>query len=177
MRTSGGSRPGAGPRRSALVAAAALALTGCGPGSSGLESPDSPTGDPVLEAEVRAAVESYYAALSARDWDGFADHFWPDATLTTVWRPPGEEAPRVVATTVPDFVAQAPMGPGSREIFEETLLEAEIRVVDGLAQVWARYRARFGDPGEIQEWQGTDAFTLLKHEGRWRIAGLAYAAD
>lgn len=125
-------------------------------------------------AEVRSAVESYYAAFSDRNWDGFARHFWPGATLTTIWTPPGEDSERVVATTIPDFVAQAPAGPGSREIFEERPLEMDVRVDHGLAQVWARYRARFGDPGDVTEWEGVDAFTLLRHGDEWRIMSIAY---
>jgi hypothetical protein len=43
-----------------------------------------------------------------------------------------------------------------------------------IAQVWAAYDARFGDPGDVQEWSGIDAFTLLRFEGRWRISSIAY---
>lgn len=130
-----------------------------------------------LRNEVLAELERYYADFSARDWDRFSSHFWPGATITTVWQPPGEEEDRVVVTPVPEFVARAPEGPGSREIFEERMLEAEVRVSGGLAQAWARYRARFGDPGEVSEWDGTDAFTLLKHDGRWKIVSLVFAPE
>lgn len=129
------------------------------------------------EAEVRTFLESYYAAFSDRDWDRFADHFWPGATMTTVWTPPGESADRVVATTVPDFVMQAPEGPGSREVFEERMVSAEIDVRGNLAQAWARYTARFGDPPDIVEWQGMDAFTLMRHDGEWRVVSLAYLPE
>jgi hypothetical protein len=145
-------------------------------GASGChEVPDVPVETPGPEtAEVRRVVESYYTAFSDRDWVRFAEHFWPGATLTTVWMPPGEEAERVVATTIPDFVAQAPEGPGSREIFEERASSMEVRVVAGLAQVWASYTARFGDPGDVMEWEGLDAFTLVRHGDEWRITSIAY---
>lgn len=130
-----------------------------------------------LELAVHGALESYYDAFSDREWDRFQDHFWPGATLTTVWTPPGETSPRVVASTVPDFVEQAPAGPGSREIFEERMVAAEITVEGDLAQAWVRYRARFGDPGDVMEWTGIDAVSLLRHEGSWRIVSLAYAQD
>jgi hypothetical protein len=133
--------------------------------------------DPADETQVRETLASYYDAFSARDWPRFSEHFWPGATLTTIWAPPGETVPGVVATTVPEFVEQAPEGPGSREIFEERMISAEITVEGGLAQAWVRYRARFGDPGDVMEWEGRDAFTLLLHDGEWRITSLAYAAD
>lgn len=128
-------------------------------------------------AEVLAELQQYYADFSARDWEAFASHFWPGATITTVWQPPGENQARVVVTSIPDFVAQAPRGPGSKPIFEEKMSSAEVRVHRNLSQVWARYDARFGDPGQVMEWSGVDAFTLMKHDGRWRIVALVFAGD
>lgn len=151
-----------------VAAVTLLSAAGC---TAPAEEPESRN---PAEGDVRSVIESYYAAFSDRDWDRFAAHFWPGATLTTVWMPEGAERESVVATTVPDFVAQAPEGPGSREIFEERASAMEIRVEAGLAQVWARYDARFGDPGEVMEWEGLDAFTLIRHGGEWRITSLAY---
>jgi hypothetical protein len=120
-------------------------------------------------------LRSYYRDMSARDWTAFAAHFWPGADISTVWQPPGEPEPRVVISSVPDFVAQAPAGPGSRAVFEERMVGARITGSGHLAQAWVRYRARFGDPGAIEEWEGVDAFTLIRHEGRWGIVELAFA--
>jgi hypothetical protein len=128
-------------------------------------------------AEVLAFLESYYDAFSDRDWDRFATHFWPGATITTVWQAPGEPAPRVTVTAVPDFVRQAPEGPGSREIFEERMLAADVTVRGTLAQAFARYQVRFGDPGEIAEWEGIDSFSFLWHDGQWRIVSLSFASE
>lgn len=129
------------------------------------------------EPDVRTFLASYYEAFSDRDWDRFARHFWPGATMTTVWTPPGETLQRVVGTTIPEFVRQAPDGPGSREVFEERMLTSEIDVRGDLAHAWVRYAARFGDPPEIVEWEGLDAFSLLRHEGEWRIVSLAYLPE
>lgn len=128
-------------------------------------------------AAVRAELEAYYEDLSARDWEAFRDHFWPDATLATVWRPPGEDRERVETITVEEFIERAPRGPGSKEIFEERMLSLEVQLSLPVAQARARYAARFGDPGNVREWKGTDVFTLVRHEQRWRIVSVAYAAD
>jgi len=137
------------------------------------ESPSANETDTARE-EVIEAVESYYADFSAREWDRFSGHFWPSATLTTVWQPPGENAPRVVTTTVPEFVRLAPQGPDSKPIFEERMDSSDVRVAGNLAHVWAHYTARFGDSTDVATWRGIDAFTLMKHDGRWRIVALAY---
>ncbi len=157
------------------LAVVALVFSACSPAPTP-EAEPTKTGTP-LEDEVRKALEAYYDSFSSRDWDRFQQHFWPGAIVTTIWTPSGEEEERVVATTVPEFVAQAPEGPGSREVFEEKMVSAEITVEGPLAQAWARYEARFGDPGEIFEWSGIDTFSLLKHDGQWRIVSVTYAAD
>jgi hypothetical protein len=127
-----------------------------------------------VEAEVRTELERYYADFSARNWVAFAEHFWPAATITTVWQPPGATGPSVDAQSVPAFVAKAPEGPGSKPIFEERMTDAEIRVHRNLAQAWVRYEARFGDSTGVASWRGIDAIVLLKHDGRWRIGSLAF---
>lgn len=136
----------------------------------------APTADS-LRAEVIAELDRYYRDFSARDWAAFAEHFWPGATLSTIWAPPGETGPRVVVTTVPAFVEQAPSGPGSKPVFEERMLEVAVTGHGPLAQAWARYKARFGEPGQVAEWTGVDAFTLMKYQGRWKIVALGYADE
>jgi hypothetical protein len=166
--------------RGAALLAAAAAFAGCRlvthqperrPGATSvlLAAADS--------AAVLEELEGYYRDFSARDWVAFADHFWPEADITTIWQPPGEDSLRVVVTTIPDFVARAPQGPGSRQIFEERMVEARVVTFGPLAQAWVRYHARFGDPGAVAEWGGMDAFTLLRYGGRWRIVELAFAGD
>jgi hypothetical protein len=82
-----------------------------------------------------------------------------------------------VVTSIPNFVRQAPRGPGSRRIFEERMIEARVVTFRDLAQAWVRYRARFGDPGAVSEWEGVDAVTLMRHGERWRIVELAFLGD
>ena len=126
------------------------------------------------ESEIKAELERYYEDFSARNWTAFADHFWPGATITTVWQPPGAAAPTVDAQTVPSFVAKAPEGPGSKPIFEERMTQLETKLHRNLAHAWARYDAKFGDSTRVDTWRGIDAFTLMKNQGRWRIVSLAF---
>jgi hypothetical protein len=127
--------------------------------------------------EIRAELESYYADFSARDWDAFESHFWPGATLATIWQPPGQPAPMVEIVTIPEFLARTDEGPDSMPIFEERMTGAFI-IVDGpLAQAWVDYDAKFGEEGDLFEWSGIDAITLLRHAGEWRIVSISYASD
>lgn len=72
------------------------------------ELPFAPVPSP-LRGEVIEFLSSYYESFTARDWDRFADHFWPGAIITTVSQPEGEPAPRVVTQTVDEFVTAAPV--------------------------------------------------------------------
>ena len=139
------------------------------------EPPPSP--GQAARREVENQLRRYYADFSARDWTAFASHFWPGAIITTAWQPPGEPNVRVDVQTVPAFVERAPEGPGSKAVFSEEMRSADIRVSGGLAQAWVRYRAEFGDLGDVTEWEGTDAFSLLAVDGQWKIVSLTFAAD
>lgn len=161
-----------------------IGTAGCNMGASSAETAlvgDTITLTPAAPDSVRdqviAALEQYYADFSARDWIRFRGHFWPGATLTTVWQTPGDSVPGVSVSTLDRFIELAPEGPGSREVFEERMKSVDVRAEGNLAQAWARYDARFGDPGDIREWSGTDAFTLMRHDGRWRIVSLAYSSS
>lgn len=142
--------------------------------------PAARQGDPLATADttlVLAELRAYYRDMSARDWEAYREHFWPRGTITTVWAAPGEDDASVQVSTIDEFVARAPEGPGSRSIFEETMLSSRITTAGDLAQAWVRYHARFGDPGDVMEWDGTDVFTLLRHDGRWRIVSLVFASN
>jgi hypothetical protein len=162
-----------------LPALVAVFVAGCAgpPKSDGDEAAAEITQGTDDEQAVLAELREYYADFTDRDWERFASHFWPGATMTTVWPPPGETVPRVVITTVPEFVRMAPQGPGSRSIFQEEMTDAKLRVEGDLAMVWADYEAVFGEPGDVITWTGIDAFTLMRHDGRWRIVSLAYVVD
>jgi hypothetical protein len=58
--------------------------------------------------------------------------------------------------------------------FTERGFDATVRVQDRVAQVWMPYDLYTGD-----KWShcGVDAFTLMKNEGRWRVASLIYTIE
>jgi hypothetical protein len=58
--------------------------------------------------------------------------------------------------------------------FTERGFDATVRVQDRVAQVWMPYDLYIGD-----RWShcGVDAFTLMKSDGRWRVASLVYTIE
>jgi hypothetical protein len=160
-----------------VLVAASLACNEPAPAASAPAVAPPDVAPDTVRDQVLAIVEQYYADLSARDWARVAEYFWPSASLATPWQPPDEPAERIVIMTIEQFIAEAPLGPGSRGIFEEHMDSARVHGSDSLAQVWAWYSARFGDPGRVETWSGVDAFTLIHHDGRWGIASIAYVND
>jgi hypothetical protein len=157
--------------RMRLVIAAwlALAVVGLGCRSGPSVADDS--------AAIRELLHGHYRDFTARDWQSYGARFWPDASITTVWRPVAEDRDRVVATRVAEFVARAPAEQAGSERYAESMADAEIRVFGSLAQAWVSTETEFGEPGAERRWDGVDAFIFLKHEGAWRIAALVFTAD
>src|SRR5262245_39994021 len=118
-------------------------------GPTGQRSP--PAGPEIIEArkergEVMQELDRYYKDFSARNWEAFATHFWPGATITTIWAPPGETQRQVVATAIADFIVSAGEGPDSKPVFEK-IGQAEVRAEKGLALAWVTYQASVGEAG------------------------------
>ncbi len=127
-----------------------------------------------LRGEVLQELDRYYKNFSARNWDAVASHFWPGATITTI---SSGGTRSVIAGSVDEFIESARAEPGGPQLIDERMTNAQVRVEGSLALVWATYQARFGERGNYDESSGTDAFTLIKLDGRWKITSLAFAAE
>ncbi len=164
-----------------VVAAVTVPPLSCGPSQPAGEPAPPPsavsaTPDSVRD-QVLALVQQYYADLNARNWPRYESYFWPGATVSMVWPPPGEDESRVLVMPVAEFVRQAPQGAGRKTIFEEHMTSSEVRATSELAIVWAHYDAQYSDSTPAQHWSGIDAFTLVRLDGHWRIASLAWVSD
>jgi len=134
--------------------------------------------DSSLRAGVDGALRLYYARFSARDWRAFRRSFWPGATITTRWTPPGERQARVWMQPVEDFVRRAPEGPGRMAVFSERMLHAHITGYGDLANAWVVYEGRWGlTRDSVRTIRGIDAFTLYRDDGAWRITALAFTPE
>jgi hypothetical protein len=127
--------------------------------------------DPGPGPEVIAAVELMYDDLSSRRWDALEAHFLPEASL--VFSTPN--GPRRMSPA--KFIEMVRKNVEGKEIFEERMISGEVRAHGDLATVWSRFEGREGTGTEIREWSGVDAFTLVKHEGRWKVALIAVSQD
>ena len=127
--------------------------------------------------EINRLLEDYYATMSARDWKAYKMFFYDDATLTTLWQQEADSVPKVLITTISDFIAQTGDGPDSQPIFEENMLNAEIAVKNNLAQAWVNYEANFGSKNRLMEWKGIDLFSFIKHSNEWKIVSIVFESE
>jgi len=134
--------------------------------------------DSALVAGVNAALRLYYARLSDRDWRAFRRSFWPGATVTTRWIPPGERQERVWVQTAEEFARRAPQGPGRMAVFGEAMLHSHVTGYGDLASAWVIYEGRWGERRDsVRTVRGIDAFTLYRDDGQWRIASLVFTPE
>ncbi len=176
MRNTDVSRVSSSPVIALAVVALILGACGTRTANDQAEAASVVASDSIV-AVIEDLVEDYYETMTRRDWPQYEKHFWPGATLTTAWQPPGESSSQVIPTTIEAFIDQTHVGPDSAPIFEEHLLEQEATVRGSIAVVFAKYEARFGSEDSVMSWRGTDAFTWLNHQDEWRIAALVYSNE
>jgi hypothetical protein len=131
------------------------------------------------DAPLVALLEGYYADFGARNWTAFAGHFWPGATIATIRKPLGAPRETVVVTSIDEYVLNAGGAGVDQTPITIKLTARDVRVDGFLAQVLARFDANVQTPaqGELHNWHGLDAFTLMKHDGEWRIAALVIGSS
>lgn len=139
---------------------------------------NSPKDNPYTRGDERPAVDKflhrYYENMSNRNWKLYRDHFWDNATITTVWQQPGDTLENVHVITIDEFIKETPNGPDSKPIFEERMTGSQIKINGNLAEAWATYEATFGSADSLMHWKGTDLFTLLRHNNEWKIVSLVF---
>ena len=148
-----------------LAPALVLLLSSCIVPPSGSGKADTTT------SEVITAIEGIYDDLSSRRWEAFQAHFLAGATL--IFSDP--QAPKRIAP--PEFIEMVKKQAEGKEVFEERMTNAWIRVHENMAFVWSDFAGRIGTAIEFKTWSGVDAFTLIRVNGRWMISQIAVSKD
>jgi hypothetical protein len=118
-----------------LILVVSIIATGCM-----LKDPATPDA-----SAIEGKLKTYYNDMSDRNWTAYQSHFWPGATITTVWTGPQNFVPAVDITSIEDFIKETPNGPDSQPIFEETMENSQITFKANIAEAWVNYNAKFGE--------------------------------
>lgn len=125
------------------------------------------------EREVRQLLDAFYRDFAAGDWPRVADHFWPDATLVTIRSPSLGAPPTVVVMRIEDYVARQGAG-GRAAPLKFEMRTQRIETLGSIGSAVAQYDALDPSGAQSQGWQGADMFSLVLHNGEWRIASLVF---
>lgn len=155
------SRPFAPFRPVAVYLATVALLASCIVRPLGAQSSDAAD-----RAAALAVADSALAMISSGNMVGFTDLMIPEAVLfPTVTR---NDSTRYTLRT-----REAQRNSPMRGTVSERGWSPEVRVSGGVAMVWYPY-----DLYVNGTWShcGVDIFTLVRHQGHWRIAAMAWSA-
>ena len=114
-----------------------------------------------------AAVETFFEAMAANNWDLAESVMIDDAVLYGYRIEDGEV--RLGRVTAADYIASAR---GRSDRLLERIWDVEVLQHDRLATVWTPYD--FFLNGEFHHC-GRNSFSLIRDDNGWRIAGVVYS--
>jgi pyrrolidone-carboxylate peptidase len=124
------------------------------------------TKDP-REQEVKEMIARYFRTWSEQDIDGYNDCFLPDACVQFIETPGG----RLSTTPRLQFIrSQKEYHERSPDKSVEVPETIDVRFEERLARVVVFWKLTAGPRTEY----GYDHFTLMKHNGSWRIVNLVF---
>lgn len=141
-----------------------------------VSTPSEPPAEPSVapqEREVRQLLDAFYRDFAAGDWPRVADHFWPGATLVTIRSPSLGAPPTVVVLRIEDYVARQGAG-GRAAPLKLEMRTQRIETLGSIGSAVAQYDALDPSGAQSQGWRGADMFSLVLHDGQWRIASLVF---
>jgi hypothetical protein len=118
------------------------------------------------EREVRELIDRYFSSWSKRDLDAYGQCFMPQAAVQMI-DPQGQ---LVTMALGPFLRSQQEAHRQAKNRLTETAEGVEVRFEAKLARVVVYWKLVDGDRTEY----GYDHFTLMRTEGKWRIANVVF---
>ena len=128
-------------------------------------SPRSAPAQDADKAAVVAAVQRLFDALETRDSVAGMAAFHPSATILVVAGTP----PTVTQTTPAALVGSITRSTAGT--FKERIFDTEVHIDGDVAQLWAYFTVHIGNAFNRC---GTDAMTLVRVDGAWKISHAAF---
>jgi hypothetical protein len=136
--------------------------------------------DPCLEVselEVYDVLERFYRDFAHGDWSSMGERFWPGASVIAIRRREQDGEKQVVTESIEACIERLRAQVSRTKPLEITFDEYRIEPTGAIAQASIKYSAIDTSGDAPQSWSGTDAFTLVRHEGEWRIASLVFGSS
>ncbi len=121
------------------------------------------------EAQVLATVQEFFDSMSAKDTAAARQILVMDATYFSVRE--GDDGTTMQGSTNREYVERLATTDND---LQERMWDPQVMVHEGIAVVWASYE--FQVNGKFSHC-GVDAFSLVRIDGRWKIAGIVYTVE
>ncbi len=121
------------------------------------------------EEEVLATVQRFFDSMTAKDTAAARQILIMDATYFSVREDDGGTKMR--GSTNREYVEQLAT---TADDLQERMSDPQVMVHEGIAVVWTPYE--FHVNGEFSHC-GVDAFSLVRIDGQWKIAGIVYTVE
>lgn len=132
-------------------------------------APAAQADTPQERKEVLQVVQRFFDALATKDTETLKALVLPGTPITVLR--PTPEGPALRRRVVEDDLKTLP---ATSERLLERMWNPTVLMQGRIATVWTPYD--FHRDGKFSH-SGTDVFTLLFLEGRWRIASMAYTVE
>lgn len=116
-------------------------------------------------AAVIATVQRLFDALETRDSVAGVATFHPSATILVV-----AGTPTTVTQTTPGALVGG-IARSTAGTFKERIFDTEVRIDGDVAQLWAYFTVHIG---KAFSRCGTDAMTLVRVDGAWKISHASF---
>jgi len=121
------------------------------------------------ESQVLATVQGFFDSMTAKDTAAARQILVMDATYFSVRE--GDDGTTMRGSTNREYVERLAT---NADDLQERMWDPQVMVHEGIAVVWAPYE--FQVNGEFSHC-GFDAFSLVRVDGRWKIAGIVYTVE
>ena len=121
------------------------------------------------ESQVIATVQEFFDSMSTKDTAAARQILVMDATYFSVRE--GDDGTTIRGSTNREYVERLATTDND---LQERMWDPQVMVHEGIAVVWAPYE--FQVNGEFSHC-GVDAFSLVRIDGRWKIAGIVYTVE
>ena len=121
------------------------------------------------EAQVLATVQRFFDSMTAKDTAAARQILVMDATYYSVRE--DDSGTMMRGSTNQEYVEQLAT---TTDDLQEMMWDPQVMVHEGIAVVWTPYE--FHVNGEFSHC-GVDAFSLVRVDGQWKIAGIVYTVE
>jgi ketosteroid isomerase-like protein len=121
------------------------------------------------ESQVLATVQKFFDSMTAKDTAAARQILVMDATYFSVRE--GDDGTTMRGSTNREYLERLAT---TTDDLQERMWDPQVMIHEGIAVVWAPYE--FQVNGKFTHC-GVDAFSLVRIDGRWKIAGIVYTVE